>query len=154
MMPEISNEKWIEIGTKFCNLKNDYRKKFYYKQELLKKTKAYKFYNHFHNDFICLAGRFDTLIQKYYPNDIITINGINITNVFYCLGDDYDYRHIPIEDAKSNIVLLEEYENFMNYMVDTLQDAFRYNIDYKEVLIYDKILHKKLTKRIQNGYID
>ncbi len=42
----------------------------------------------------------------------------------------------------------------MNSMVDTLQDTFRCNIDYDEVLIYDKILHKKLTKRIQTGYID
>ena len=151
-MTDISNEKWIDLGTEFCNLREDYRKKFYYKVKQIKKTKAYKYYDMYNTDFIYLAGRLDNLIQKYYPRDIHTIKDINITKIFYNLGEKYDcdyFNMVLYNDIKTNIQLLEQYENFMSYMVDTLGDVFRHNIDYKLLIKYDKAFHKKLLKELK-----
>ena len=156
-MTNISDEQWIDLGTQFCNLRKDYRKIFYYKVKQIKKTKANKYYDMYDIDFIYLAGRLDSLIQKYYPMDTFTINEINITEVFYNLGEKYDcdyFNMVLYNDIKTNIQLLEQYENFMNYMVDTLGDVFRHNIDYRLLIKYDKSFYKKLLKRIENGYVD
>ncbi len=39
-MTEICDDKWLELGNKFCNLKTDFSKNFYYKVKEFKKKKS------------------------------------------------------------------------------------------------------------------
>lgn len=73
----ITNEEWIILGNRICNLHIDLKKVFE-----VNNIKYKKFYNI--NKYISfIRCDLDNLICAYYPLPIYNINNINIIEIFY-----------------------------------------------------------------------
>lgn len=140
----ISNQEWLFMGKTFCNLRNDFRNHFYDKIKVVKKTRAFKYYDMCYNHFNKIAIHLDNLILNYYPDTISDIDGINIFDVFFDYYDS-DYQ------LKSNVELKKDLEYFISITNEKLD--IKRN-ECKKIQRYLKLILKRLNKAIDKGFND
>ena len=151
-MTNISSETWLHLGGEFCNLKANFKKKYFYEMQKHKKTYALKYHNPYENSFRTMTSALDDLINSYYPSSIITIgNQYNITEVFYNMNEPYTYYNI--EFAYSNRELFFQTEAVFKLITDTLDEEFNDNNNYICFKKSYKLFHKNQLKRLEKGYV-
>lgn len=152
----ITKEEWIELGNRFCNLKIDFKKKFYYKQKQVKKTRAFKYYNHYYYEEFCrMASALDEMIQKYYPQNIYDINNIPLTTVFYNLGEQHDihyFNDVLYDDVKTNIELLINLNEYISFACSILDRCFKRNNNHYSKFLYESEKLKTKMIKVINKY--
>ena len=155
-MTNISEETWLHLGREFCNLKANFKKKYFYEMQKHKKTYAFKYHNPYENSFIIMASALDNLINSYYPSSFITIGNqnrynINITEVFYNMNESYYFNNI--EFVNSNRELFIKTEAVFKLITDTLDEEFNDNNYYICFKKSYKLFHKNQLKRLEKGYV-
>lgn len=140
----ITNQEWLFMGKTFCNLRNDFRKHFYDKIKVVKKTRAFKHYDMYYNHFNIIAIQLDNLILNYYPDSASVIDGVNIFDVFF------DY-HDSDSDIKTNVELKKDLEYFITIIGEKMDIKTN---ECKKIQRYLKLILKKLDKAIDKGFID
>jgi len=146
MTSVINNKDWLILGQTFCNLRNDFRNHFYDRIKAVKKTRAFKFYDMYHNHFNKIAINLDNIILNYYPETVSEIDGVNIFDVFFNYHDSND-------ELKTNIDLKKEIEYFINLITERLKSFIKTN-EFRKINRYLKLILKRLNKAIDKGYID
>lgn len=136
----ITDKEWLFIGKCFCNLRNDFTIHFYDKIKIVKKTRAFKYYDMFHHHFYKIAIILDDLILSYYPESVSHINDISIFDIFFTINDNNNY-------IKTNIELRKD----LDYFISILQEK---PLLFKKTKRYLNLILKKLDKVISLGYID
>lgn len=140
----ITNNEWLFIGKTFCNLRNDFRNHFYDRIKVVKKTRAFKYYDMYHEHFNKIAINLDNLILNYYPDSVSDINGVNIFDVFFNYHDSNS-------NLKTNIDLKKDLE----YLIKIIHEKIDIKTnEFKKIRRYLKLILKKLTKAIDKGFID
>jgi hypothetical protein len=133
------------MGRTFCNLRNDFRTHFYDKIKIVKKTRAFKYYDMFYDHFNIIAIQLDNLILNYYPDSVSYIDGISIFDVFFNIHDNSD------SNIKTNVELKKDLEYFISILQEKLDIK---TIEYRKIQRYLKLILKKLDKAIDKGFID
>jgi hypothetical protein len=151
-MIHITEETWLHLGREFCNLKANFRKKYFYEIKKHKKTYALKYHNPYEFNFIAMASALDNLVNWYYPPSTFTIGSRyqNITEIFYNMNEPYQSHNIDF--AYSNAELFTQSEKVYKLITDTLDENYN---DDKEYINFKKryiTFHRNQIKRLEKGY--
>lgn len=130
------DEKWIELGIEFCNIKNSIDNlcncKRCHNKAFMRK------YFDFEPLFIRFSSFLDDLVCKYYPIEITTINGYLITSLFYCCKTKNKNDIKTVEEIESDVILF--YNNFINFEKEHLKN------NRSKIMKFNKFIDKLIEK--------
>ena len=133
----ISDKKWIIIGNMFCVVRRAFINKYkeiYPKLTKKQKNTYNKYYIYFFNS---LADIFDDIICNYYTEDIETIEGLEITKIFYNdIDDDYNYNNKELKMLYTDFIKNITFFNGIN------------NNIFDNIIIFNNIKEKQLLELI------
>ncbi len=127
---EISNEEWLVLGNRVCNLDKDIH--YYLNENKIQKKHGHIIYNHLSH----IRNNFDILICNYYPLDINIINDIKITTVFY-----------NNSTREAELKTINELINIIHILIIDIIIFFnKYKIINNKIINYFNKLRNKLIK--------
>jgi hypothetical protein len=148
MSNRISNSNWIELGTMFCNLRENCKRKYIYKSNEIGDKKADYYYNYNHQ-FILIKWCLIYFIEMDFNCEKIKkINDIELDDIFNKLIDkDIIDVYISKENVKSNLYLKEDIELFKIKIEEYLKPYNEFE-KYKELIKMINFLIKNRLDRV------